>query len=229
MYTLKIVYNSLLEDKINTLKLKYTLEYFIPGIRIEMYDENNYSKERKKALQVKNAFGARLAPFAGVYDDKRIIKGFYSEDNSYTINNIFKYCISNMNKIHNIEIPLVLSTFDDRLANILEIKKLSKEEFLSKYPDENIYNDLQNSKEGHIKITKISDNPGYLSEGNTKEGYTPAFGEGISCYMNCDDSYYYTSVVKKIDWENKIFYTLNSKYSFEFNESTNSESSIQET
>jgi hypothetical protein len=229
MYTLKIVYNSLLEDKINTLKLKYTLEYFIPGIRIEIYDENNYSKERKKALQIKSTFGSKLAPFVGIYNDKRIIKGFYSEDSSCNSSNIFKYCIDNMDKFGEVKIPLKIEAFDDRLQNILELKKLSKEEFLSKYPDENIYIDLQDSKEGHIKITKISDNPGYLKDGDTKEGYTPAFGEGLSCYMDCGETYYYTSVIREIDWENKIFYTLNSKYSFEFNESTNSESSIQET
>lgn len=229
MYTLKLVYNSLLDDSIDTLKLKYTLEYFIPGISIEAYDENIYGKERKKSLQIKNAFGAKLAPFAGIYDDRKIIKGFYSEDSSYQINNIFKYCFNNMNKIHNIEIPLVISTFDDRFKNIVELKKLSKEEFLSKYPDEGIYNDLQDSKEGHIKITKISDNSGYLENGDSREGYTPAFGEGLSCYMDCGGNYYYTSVIREIDWENKIFYTLNSKYSFEFDESTNSESTDKET
>ena len=229
MYTLKIVYNSLLEDKINTLKLKYTLEYFIPGVHIEIYDENIYSKERKKALQIKNAFGARLAPFAGVYNDKRIVRGFYSEDDSYSSNNIFKYCIDNMNKPDAQKIPVQIIDFDDRVKTILELKKLSKEEFLSRFPDENIYNDLHESKEGNIKITKISDNSGYLSEGESREGHTPAFGKGLSCYIDCGETYYYTSVIKEIDWENKIFYTLNSKYSFEFNESTNSESSIQET
>jgi len=228
MYTLKIVYNSLLEYKINTLKLKYTLEYFIPGIHIEIYDENICSKERRKALQIKYAFGARLVPFAGIYNDKRIIKGFYSEDNSYTSNNIFKYCIDNMNKFDVKKIPVQIIDFDDRLKNILELKKLSKEEFISKFPDENIYNDLHESKEGTIKIVKISNNPG-LPEGESIEGYTPAFGKGLSCYIDCGETYYYTSVIKEIDWENKIFYTLNSKYSFEFNESTNSESSVQET
>ncbi|WP_287385708.1 hypothetical protein [Lachnospira sp.] len=229
MYTLKIVYNSLLGDKTNTLKLKYTLEYFIPGLHIEIYDENIYGKERKRALQIKNAFGAKLVPFAGVYDDKRIIKGFYSEDSSFRSDNIFKYCMDNMNKINKIEIPVEIMTFDDRVNNILELKKLSKEEFLARYPDENIYNDLHNSKVGHIKITKISTNPGYLGENESREGFTPGFGEGISCIISNPEYYYYTSIIKQIDWENKIFYTLNSKYSFEFNESTDSESSIQET
>ena len=219
MYTLKIIYNSLLEDKINTLKLKYTLEYFIPGISIEIYDENIYGKERRKALQIKNAFGSKLAPFVGIYYDKKIIKGFYSEDSSCTSNNIFKYCIDNMDKFNNTKIPVEITAFDDRLKNILELKKLSKEEFLSKYPDDNIYEDLHDSKEGHIKITKISDNTGYLSSGEVREGYTPAFGEGLSCYIDCGKVYYYTSTIREIDWENKIFYTLNSKYSFEFNES----------
>lgn len=229
MYTLKIVYSSLLEDKINTLKLKYTLEYFIPGIHIEIYDENNYSKERKKALQIKNAFGARLVPFAGIYNNKRIVKGFYSEDSSYTSSNIFKYCINNMSKIHSTEIPVVVSTFEDIFKNIIELKKLSKEEFLSKYSDESIYDCLKDSKEGHIKITKISDNAGALKNGEAKEGYTSVFGEGLSCYIDCGETYYRTSVIREIDWENKIFYTLNSKYSFEFDESTHSESSNKET
>ena len=134
-----------------------------------------------------------------------------------------------MSKIDSIKIPVKISTFDDRINNILELKKLSKEEFLSKYPDEGIFNDLQESKEGHIKITKISDNSGYLKNGDVREGYTPAFGEGLSCYMDCGETYYFTSTIREIDWKNKIFYTLNSKYSFEFDESTYPESSNKET
>jgi len=69
MYTIKIIYNSLLEKSINLLELLNTLEDFFTKDNIEVYDENNYGKERKKALQVKNAFGARLSPFIGIYSE----------------------------------------------------------------------------------------------------------------------------------------------------------------
>lgn len=230
MYTIKIIYNSILENNFNPLDLKKVLEDFIPEDHIVIYDESNYSKDRKKALQVKNTFGARLAPFVGFYKDKKTIRGFYSEDNSCTIEKILEYCTNTMEPLPKKEMPKnPLDGIDTRTMQIMAIKDLSKEEFLEKYQDEELYNDIHNSKSGHIKITKVSDNPGYLGKGGTREGFTPAFGEGISCYISCLTEYYYTSIITKIDWENNVFYTLNSKYSFEFNESTDSESKDKET
>lgn len=220
MYTIKIVYNSLLEKSINLLELLNTLEDFFSKDHIEIYDENNYGKERKKALQIKNVFGAKLSPFIGIYTNKKIIKGFYSEDDSCTIDNITKYLNENMGKIDRPEIPVALVFTHPRFKKILELRKLSKEEFLKDHPDEeDIYDAIYNSKTGFITITKISDNPGYLSNNETVSGYTAGFGEGMSCFIDCISNYYYTSTIQKIDWENNIFYTLNSKYSFEFNES----------
>jgi len=93
---------------------------------------------------------------------------------------------------------------------ISELKKLSKEEFLD-YTGltEEIYEALQKSKEGWIKISRITDGAG-------DQGFTSAFGEGISCRLSNHDTWYVTSVIQNIDWENHTFKTLNSTYNFEF-------------
>ena len=229
MYTVKIVYNSLLKNELKPLELSSILGAFIPKDHIEIYDESIGSKTRRKALQVKNNFGARLSPFVGVYIDKKIIKGFYSEDKSCNINTIIDY-FKDIMKIPQDKIPLMLIDFSSRVDLLLKLKEMSKEEFLEKYPDsEDIYDSIHNSKTGYIKITKESSNPGYISEGSIKEGFTPAFGEGISCFIENDEEYYYTSTIKSIDWEEKKFHTLNSTYKFEFYESTRGESKETET
>jgi hypothetical protein len=96
------------------------------------------------------------------------------------------------------------------MKTVSELKAMSKEEFLT-LPNmtEEIYNALQNSKEGWISISRVSDGAG-------DHGYTQAFGEGISCHMSNLNSWYTTSVIQSIDWENKTFKTLNSVYNFEF-------------
>ena len=93
---------------------------------------------------------------------------------------------------------------------ISELKKLPKEEFLA-LPDmtEDIYEALQNSKEGWIKISRTTDGAG-------DQGLTSAFGEGISCKLSNPHTWYVTSVIQSIDWENHTFKTLNSTYNFEF-------------
>lgn len=87
---------------------------------------------------------------------------------------------------------------------------MSKEEFLSQpNTNEELYYALQNSKQGWIKISRIGD-------GNGDSGFTLAFGEGISCKISNSESWYITSMIQNIDWENHTFKTLNSTYNFEF-------------
>jgi len=91
-----------------------------------------------------------------------------------------------------------------------DLRKMTKQEFLSlSGMTEEIYNSLQNSKQGWIKISRIGDGKG-------DSGYTYAFGEGISCKISNPESWYITSVIQSIDWENHTFKTLNSTYNFEF-------------
>ena len=93
---------------------------------------------------------------------------------------------------------------------ISELKKLSKEEFLTHEGlTEEIYEALQKSKEGWIKISRTTDGAG-------DQGFTSAFGEGISCKISNPSTWYVTSVIQSIDWENHTFKTLNSIYNFEF-------------
>lgn len=98
---------------------------------------------------------------------------------------------------------------------IKELKQLSKEEFM-KQPGafEELYENLQNSKEGWIEIWK--DDKSVI-----KHGQTDAFGEGLSCYMTTMQTWYRTSIIQKINWEEGYFTTLNSKYNFKFKEFTN--------
>lgn len=92
---------------------------------------------------------------------------------------------------------------------------MSKEDFIKKYGDSPLYEIIRNSKMGDIEIEKVVDSP--LDEVKMK-GITPGFSEGMSCYIEDNDRYYYTSTIQSIDWENNIFHTLNSDYKFKFNE-----------
>lgn len=89
---------------------------------------------------------------------------------------------------------------------------MTKEEFL-KYPDatEWLYNCLQKSKEGHIRIRKDDDS---IQE----HGFTDAFGEGISLYLSNPSRWYQTSTIKQINWKEGYFDTKNSRYYFDFKE-----------
>jgi hypothetical protein len=86
--TIKLVYNSLLTNELNPSSLTKELEGF--PISFEFYDENIFS-DKRKARQIKSSFGARLIPFVAVYENKKGIKGFYSEVNECNINNIVNY------------------------------------------------------------------------------------------------------------------------------------------
>ena len=76
---------------------------------------------------------------------------------------------------------------------------------------EELNNALQNSKCGIIHVK-------HANTGKTHYGITAAFGEGIGCYMSNEDNWFTTSTIKKINWEEKHFETLNSKYFFDFEE-----------
>ena len=96
--------------------------------------------------------------------------------------------------------------------SIRELKLMPKEEFLKlSGANETIYDALQNSKEGFITVERERD-------GLVEKGYTYAFGEGISCRMDNLSTWWCTSVVQKINWEEGYFDTLNSRYKFKFTE-----------
>ena len=87
MIIVKIVYDSNMGTKF--------IEDLVPkipnNVTSELYDMA-YTKSRKKGFLVKSAFSARLHPFVGIYKDKSILKGFYSEDpKTFTIDNIITY------------------------------------------------------------------------------------------------------------------------------------------
>lgn len=95
---------------------------------------------------------------------------------------------------------------------IKKLKSLTKEEFL-KFPDatEWLYKCLQESKSGYIHIWKED-------HSIDKKGHTEAFGEGISVQLDNMTEWYRTSVIQKINWDEKYFDTMNSRYYFDFTE-----------
>ena len=101
---------------------------------------------------------------------------------------------------------------DKNIARWYRLKAMSLEEFAAQsglQDAEKVYNAIQNAQQGHIKITKDG----------TREvhwGFTPGFCEGIGCYISNTTRWYLTSVIQKINWDEKYFITLNSKYWFEF-------------
>ena len=54
-------------------------------------------------------------------------------------------------------------------------------------------------------------------------GLFSSFGEGISVRMDNIDRWYYTSIIKYINWKEGYFDTLNSRYYFTFKESKENE------
>lgn len=81
MFTLKLVY----DDSTNVSELKDSFS----GI-IETFNESNYH-EKKKAWAIKNACGAKKNPFAAIYLDDKLIKGFYSEANECEVKTILDW------------------------------------------------------------------------------------------------------------------------------------------
>lgn len=106
------------------------------------------------------------------------------------------------------------------VKHILKGRELSEADFILSGGTSETYRALQDSKIGFISITKVSDNPGYLDKSQSEYGVTSAFGESLSLYISGDDRWFRTSVIQKIDWDKGEFTTLNSTYSFKFNEIT---------
>lgn len=97
--------------------------------------------------------------------------------------------------------------------DLLELKKLSKDDFIKEtnYPD--LYDPLQNSKSGYITVDRIIPN-----DRRGCRGYTMAFGVGLSCHISNPSDWYTTSIITNIDWNKGEFTTLNSTYKFNFRE-----------
>lgn len=96
-------------------------------------------------------------------------------------------------------------------------------EWLEDYIDEHTF-------KGWITITKEE------GKDNTKiplksqrSGYTNTFIEGVRLHVSSPDSWFCTSIVTSIDWENKTFNTLNSTYSFVINEKEESKSKQEDS
>ena len=106
-----------------------------------------------------------------------------------------------------------------RVYELLKLKLTPENELdedLAKYS--NILDELKKSKSGWIKIKKISDNGGYLTKNESESGWFAVFAKGMSLYIGNGSHYYYTSNIVDIDWDKKLFLTLNSIYSFEITE-----------
>lgn len=86
---LKIAYNE--DSKELAMKLNSEISHY-PTVKLECYHE---IKNRSKAYKLKGGYGSRISPFAVLIDqDKKVLRAFYSEDNSCTYSNI----ISTLNK-----------------------------------------------------------------------------------------------------------------------------------
>ena len=106
-----------------------------------------------------------------------------------------------------------------RVYELLKLKITPENELdedLAKYS--NILDEIKKSKSGWIKIKKISDNGGYLTKNESESGWFAVFAKGMSLYIGNGSHYYYTSNIVDIDWDKKLFLTLNSIYSFEITE-----------
>lgn len=112
-----------------------------------------------------------------------------------------------------------ISNMPIRVFELLKLKITPENELdedLTKYS--NILDEIKKSKSGWIKIKKISDNGGYLTKNESESGWFAVFAKGMSLYIGDGSHYYYTSNIVDIDWNKKLFLTLNSIYSFEITE-----------
>lgn len=106
---------------------------------------------------------------------------------------------------------------DHRTVSTLILRTKPKKEFIKTLGPEDLYESFIKSKVGYIKVHKISDNPG-IPKSKVYEGVTGAFGEGLAVWISNPSSWFHSSTIKDIDWENNVFHTLNSTYAFEFEE-----------
>lgn len=64
-------------------------------ITVETYDSRYFDTKKKGYLKCKSAFAAKKDPFVGIWKDGIPMKGFYSEANECTIDNVKQY-LSNL-------------------------------------------------------------------------------------------------------------------------------------
>ena len=103
--------------------------------------------------------------------------------------------------------------------SIKQIKALSKEEFMKiDGASEELYDNLQKSKSGFIRVEKISKNKGAIATGDVYEGHTDTFGEGVSLTIGDRFCTFRSSVIVKINKTKNTFKTLNSTYKYQFKE-----------
>ena len=110
---------------------------------------------------------------------------------------------------------------DKAKRNQIIERKEKAYQYLKKYGTSTLKNcidEIKKSKSGWIKIKKISDNGGYLTKNESESGWFAVFAKGMSLYIGNVSHYYYTSNIVDIDWDKKLFLTLNSIYSFEITE-----------
>lgn len=106
---------------------------------------------------------------------------------------------------------------DNRTIKFLLLRAKPKKEFITTVGPEEAYDRIQKSKVGYITVHKVSDNPG-IEKGKVYEGVTACFGEGLAMWLSSETSWFHTSVIQNIDWENNTFQTMNSTYAFKFEE-----------
>ena len=100
-----------------------------------------------------------------------------------------------------------------------QIKELSKEDFMKlDGASEQLYNNLQKAKSGFIRVEKISKNKGAIATGDVYEGHTDTFGEGVSLIIGDRFYTFKSSVIVKINETKNTFKTLNSTYTYQFQE-----------
>lgn len=107
---------------------------------------------------------------------------------------------------------------DSFIKASLKYRTMHLRDFVKEGGTPELHQLIKDSKVGYIKITKISSNDGYLSEGGSKEGATAAFGENLGLYIAGVGQWYRTSVIRHIYWDKGEFTTINSRYKFEFKE-----------
>jgi len=107
---------------------------------------------------------------------------------------------------------------DQNTFKLLALKTRSDEDLMSACNnDEKVFQAIRNGKCGLMKVIKISDNPG-IEKGKEHYGVATCFAENIGLFLSSEDAWFHTSTVQEIDWSNNQFKTLNSVYSFDFEE-----------
>lgn len=93
MLTLKIAFDEGSQNFFD--KVYEMLEY---AVHFDVYKEDDF-RFKKKAYKLKSSCGAKALPFAALYDDKTLVKAFYSEVGECTLENVvakvLEYLVAN--------------------------------------------------------------------------------------------------------------------------------------